>query len=380
MNKLLEIIEALKDEYLSFWEEFCNIESPTDYKEGVDKAGQLVIKKAQSLGFKVEVCEQRVSGNAVCITMNENAQGEAVCFSGHIDTVHPVGSFGYPAVRVDDDYIYGPGVLDCKGGIVAALLAMNALKLSGFKDKKIKLILQSDEETSSKGSNKATVKFMAEKAKNAKAFINCEGARAGGMVLIRKGVLRYRFTVTGKATHASNASAGANAIAEAAYKIIELEQFKDNNGITSNCGIINGGTTENVVPDKCTFNYDFRFMNDEQNAFIKRRVKEIAEKTTVEGTSCSYELLSERAAMEENRKNTELYEKIEEIFEKYGMERMGRTLSGGGSDAADMTSYGIPTVDGLGVMGDGIHSVCEKALISSLTLSAKRLALMAVNL
>lgn len=380
MNGIFKIIDRLNNEYLSFWEDFCNIESPTDYKEGVDKAGEYVIEKAKALGFDIEVCKQSVSGNAVCITMNKNCNLPFVCLSGHMDTVHPVGSFGTPAVKTDQEYIYGPGTTDCKGGIVAALMAMHALSLSGYGNKTVKLILQSDEETSSKGSNKETVKFMAEKAKGCVAFINCEGARDGGMVIERKGILRYKFTVKGKAAHASAATSGVSAIAEAARKITELEGFKDDNGITANCGTVSGGTADNVVPEECVFTVDFRFRNSQQCGFIKEKVKEIAGKAFIVGTSCAAELLSERPAMEINEVNTALYHKINTVLENNGMEKMGTCFSGGGSDASDMTAYGIPTVDGFGVRGAFIHSLEEKAEIKSLAYSAKRLAAVIVQI
>lgn len=380
MEQLFKTIDTLNDEYVSFWEELCNIESPTDYKEGVDRAGQYVIDRARELGFDIEILEQEISGNAVCITMNKSAQGKPVCFSGHLDTVHPVGSFGTPAVKKDKKYIYGPGVTDCKGGIVSSLLAMHALSLNGFKDRPIKLILQSDEETSSKGSNKQTVKFMAEKAKDCVAFLNCEGERDGGIVVKRKGIIRYEFNVTGKACHSSAAHKGVNAIAEAAYKIAELEKFKDAEGITSNCGVIRGGTKANTVAENCSFVFDFRFQNEEQYNIIKNKVKEVAEKSYIDGSSCKVVLSSERVAMDENERNLALYEKIEEILENSGFGRMGKTLSAGGSDAADMTNYGIPSVDSLGVYGSDIHSLNERAEIASLSLSAKRLAAIAVEI
>ena len=128
MKKIDEIISSLEKEYVKFWEDVCNIESPTEYKEGVDKVGSLFIEKAEKLGFSTEKCVQKVSGDAICITMNEEIKEKPVCFSAHIDTVHPVGSFGYPAVKIKDGIIFGPGVTDCKGGAVAGLFAMNVLK------------------------------------------------------------------------------------------------------------------------------------------------------------------------------------------------------------------------------------------------------------
>ncbi len=380
VTKIYESIPSLEKQYVEFWEEVCNIESPTDNKEAIDKVGALFIKKAEDLGFKIEKCKQKVSGDAICITMNEEIAEKPICFSAHIDTVHPVGAFGYPPVKIKDGIIYGPGVTDCKGGAVAGLFAMHVLKNNGFNTRPVKLIIQTDEETSSKGSNKETIKFMAEKAKDSVGFINLEGLRNGGMVLKRKGILRFEIKVKGVSVHASSCVDGASAIRQAAHIIVELEKFKDALGITSNCGIIKGGTAANTVPSDCTMEFDFRFSNKLEYQTIKQKVKEVCENNAVKGTKTQYVLKSERVCMEETEKNLALYEKIEEIFEQNGLKRLGKTFSGGGSDAADMTAFDIPTVDGLGVYGSKIHSVDEYAQIPSLCQTVKRLCAIAVKI
>ena len=98
--------------------ELCNIESPTKDKAGVDKVGEYFIRLAKSNGWEVEVSPQEVAGNVVAVTMKPKASLAPITYSGHMDTVHPHGMFGYPAVRMDAEKIYGPGVIDCKGGIV----------------------------------------------------------------------------------------------------------------------------------------------------------------------------------------------------------------------------------------------------------------------
>ncbi|MBR2404524.1 MAG: M20/M25/M40 family metallo-hydrolase, partial [Clostridia bacterium] len=244
-ENLFKRIDDMFPEYIKILEEFCLIESPTEYKEGVDAASNYIIKKAESFGWKVERQKQEIAGDCICITMNPDAAQAPVCLSGHVDTVHPLGLFGTPAVRIDGDKMYGPGAADCKGGIVAALLAMAALDEEGFRTRPIKLILQSDEETSSQESNHTTVQYMCECARDAVAFLNCEPTLAGTVVLKRKGIAKYVFNVTGKGEHAAWCFNGISAITEAAHKIIELEKYKDQNGITANCGVISGGTKVN---------------------------------------------------------------------------------------------------------------------------------------
>ena len=150
-------IEVLEQEYIKVLEEFCLIESPTDYKAGVDAASNYIVKIAESFGWKIERQKQEVAGDCFCITMNPDATDAPVCLSGHVDTVHPVGLFKDPVVKYDGDKIYGPGVTDCKGGVVASFMAMEALEQVGFNKRPVKLIIQSDEETGSKNSGKIKI-------------------------------------------------------------------------------------------------------------------------------------------------------------------------------------------------------------------------------
>ena len=375
---LFDKIDFLYEDYVRIWADVCNIESPTIDKAAVDKVGKYFINLAKNLDWDVEVFEQPVSGNVVCITMNTNSKEQPISISGHLDTVHSIGSFGYPAVKIKNGKIYGPGVMDCKGGVVAGVLAMHALKESGFTDRPVLLLLQTDEECGSRLSNKATINYICEKAKNSVAFLNLEGHEDyfnGKACLERKGILSYKFIVKGKETHSSYcADEGANAIVEAAYKIIELEKIKDSNGITCNCGVINGGTVANTVAGECEFRLDVRFANEEQEEWIKNYVQKIAETVYVKGCTCSVEQVSFRVAMELCDRNVELLNKINLIFKENGLSTLSIGKRRGGSDAADVTAYGIPCIDSLGVKGERAHSVEEQSDLKSLKESAKRIA------
>ena len=374
-ESLFQRINDMEQEYVKILEEFCLIESPTDYKEGVDAASNYIVKIAESFGWKIERQKQEVAGDCFCITMNPDATKPPVCLSGHVDTVHPVGLFGTPAVKIDGDIIYGPGVSDCKGGIVACLMAMAALSKENFNERPIKLILQSDEETSSQESNKTTIDYMCECARDAVAFLNCEPCVEGTVVLKRKGIARYIFNITGKAAHASVChNDGVSAIAEAAHKILELEKYKDGDGITANCGVISGGTTVNAVPGICTFGVDFRFSDNKERDMVHDIAKKVADTSYIEGTTCELVLKSLRDAMELTDKNLKLLEESNKIFEMVNLPVLEIRVSGGGSDASYTTQCGIPTLDSIGVASKKIHSKDEYTLISSLIESAKRLA------
>jgi len=379
-EELFAKIDELKDEYIKVWEDVCNIESPTQYKPGVDAVGDFFAEMAKKRGWQVEYCCQEVAGNALCITMNPEAGAPAVVLSGHMDTVHPVGSFGAPAVRLDEEKIYGPGVLDCKSGGVSSFLAMDALDRAGFRDRPVKLILQSDEENGSATSNKRTVEFMARMAKDCCAFLNAEPHPKGKLVLYRKGICKFRFDITGKACHAGICYNGVSAIAEAAKIILELEKYKDKDGITMSCGLISGGTATNTVPETCSFRVDTRFATQAQRDEILAIVHQFEEKTFHPDTKCQVTMESYRCSMELNPAKTELLDRLNCIFADAGLPQQCLTGSNGGSDAADMSGYGINAIDGFGTDGANFHKLSEQSEIATLAEAAQRLALAAVYL
>ncbi|MBQ8510022.1 MAG: M20/M25/M40 family metallo-hydrolase [Clostridia bacterium] len=374
---LFEAIDRLSERFIRFWIDICNIESPTVCKSGVDAVGRYFADYARSMGWTVETFPQPVSGDVVCITMNPDAPAKPLTLSAHIDTVHPVGSFGTPPVRCDERHIYGPGVMDCKGGGAAAMLAMTALHECGFDARPVRLLLQSDEEANSIGSNKTTIDYICKKSADSIGFLNCESIRGSTAVLWRRGIARYRLDIAGKAIHASRCNEGASAITEAAFKIIELEKMKDVNGLTCNCGLIDGGDAENTVPDRCTLHAEVRFDNNAQMEEADRIVGEIAAICHVPGTSCTLTKTIWRCAMEKCRRNFDFLDTINRIYADCGLPALTARQSLGGSDAADVTAYGIPCIDSVGVAGDYIHTRDEYAVLSSLAEAAKRLAAVA---
>ena len=377
MQRVFEKIDELSDFYINVWKDVCSLESPTDYKEGVDAVGDYLIRIAKERGFHIKCFEHQRAGNAFCITINEGSDKAPVVFSGHIDTVFPIGTFKSPVVRTDDKNIYGPGVMDCKGGVVASLMALDALSQCSFKDRPVKLIIQSDEETSSLQSDKKTIEFMINESKNAAAFLNTEGTQGNTAVIQRKGILRYRFNVSGKAVHAAKCPSGANAVCEAAHKIIKLEKMKDMDGLTCNCGVIEGGTVANSVAEKCSFTADIRFANNEQYDEAVRFCEQTAKETTVQGCSCQLLKVSERPAMPMCKKNSDLLDKMNNIYKECGLPTLEKIFGEGGSDAAYTTQADIPTIDSIGVDGGDIHSIREYARLDSLSECAKRLSAVA---
>lgn len=373
-NKVFEKIDELFDRYVDIWEEVVNIESPTMDKQRVDAVGQYFIDIAEKKGWKVEVFES-VTGNVVCLTMNPDAKKQPVSLSAHMDTVHPVGHFGNPPTKRDSEKIYGPGVLDCKGGLIAALLAMDALEQCGFSDRPVMFLLQGDEEAGSRPINKPNINYICEKAQGSIAFFNLEGYQNGTAVVERKGIATYTVKITGVEAHSSVcATKGASAIAEAAHKILELEKIKDAKGVTCTCGVISGGTTHNTVPGYCEFRANFRYLNAQQYAWVEETMKKIEESVYIEGCKTEVEQYGYRPAMERVERNLKLLDDMNAIFEENGLPKLEPRAALGGADSAQVTSAGIPCLDSIGVEGGFGHNPNEYAIIESLRDSAKRLA------
>ena len=381
MQRLFAKIDELYPKYLQVWKDICEIESQTADKAGVDAVGDYFERFANARGWRVERAAFEQAGDVLCITMNPDAKVHPIAFSGHMDTVHEKGSFGYPAVTEDDDMLYGPGVVDCKGGLAVGLLAMDALESVGFTSRPIQLILQSEEEVASAQTEGATMAQICEWAKDAVGFLNLEMYKPHSAVIVRKGGVNFTFAITGQRAHGANcAIAGASAIAEAAHKIVELEKLKDNDGITCNCGVVVGGTAANTVPDYCEFKANIRFATQEQFDWVCEHVQKIADTVYVKGTTCTVTRALGHPSMEYSERNQAFLDTMNGIFEKHGMPRLELGRRNGASDAACISLAGIPCVDSVGVEGGNLHSLEEFAIKESLKSAAKRVALVAAEI
>lgn len=368
---LFKECEKLNEKYLSFLIDVCNISSKSDNKAGVDAVCAFCADFASAQGYKVKIEKINGSGNVMSATLNPDAAGAPVCVSAHMDTVHPEGLF---AVRREGDKLIGPGVYDCKGGIAVGFLLMEALKNCGYTETPVKIILQSDEEVQSLSSNLRTVEFMCGEAKGARAFFNLEGRIEGKITTSRKGILRYRYDITGIPVHAGTYFGGASAIKEAARKVLEIEEKSRVGGITYNCGIIQGGTVMNTVPANCSVCMDIRIRTSEDIKEAEENLFAVGNTVFVEGTHTVTTKVSSRPPMERTPANAKLFSDILACSRKYGLGEFEENSVTGGSDAAYTTMAGIPTVDDMGPLGGDYHTTDEWIYIPSLSDSAKIIA------
>ncbi len=286
-------------------------------------------------------------------------EGQILCL-GHSDTVWPAGTLKKMPFRDDGRCLHGPGILDMKAGIAMLMFAVRGICDLGLRIKRrVVLQLNSDEETGSESSRPLTE----EEARRSNAVLVIEPASGldGKLKTARKGIGHYIVTVCGKAAHSGlDFAAGASAILELARQIELIAGFSDPaSGVTVNPGVISGGTRVNVVAAEARVECDMRAVTLEQATEVDRRFRELKPFDT--RCSIAVEGGLNRPPME-RRVAERLFAIARQAAGELGFV-LEESLSGGGSDGNFTAALGIPTLDGLGPVGDGAHAAHEHVVI-----------------
>lgn len=344
-------------------------ESPSDDKSACDRMAEMIGKEFEVIGGRSNLYLDKRAGNHVQIDFPGPRGVKPVLIVGHYDTVYNLGTLQTMPYRETSDRISGPGVLDMKGGIVQIHAALAALMKYGL-PRPVTVFLVSDEETGSASSRPITERL----AKHAAAAFVCEPAAGeqGALKTARKGVGDYLLKVQGVASHAGlDFDKGQSAVLELARQIEAVSGFTDlKRGITINPGVVRGGTRSNVVAAEAEAEIDVRVTSrkDVQHLarlFASLRPKNRRCKLTVTGGV-------NRPPMEPNKATDELFAQAKAVAKELGFPLQAKAV-GGGSDG-NFTSALVPTLDGLGAVGDGAHAQHEFIFTSQLP---KRAALLA---
>jgi len=325
----------------------------------------LVAAEAAEAGIASERIPGRDGlGDSILLRAGPRGDRPGVLALSHLDTVHPIGTIERdPPLRVEGDRLYGPGVYDMKGGAYLALQAFKQVARDGTPQLPLAFLFTPDEEIGS-----PTTRAMIEDLGRRSAYVLVtEPARDGGKVVTsRKGVGRFDVHVEGRPAHSgSRHPDGRNAIREAARQIIWIEEMTDYaRGVTTTIGLISGGTAVNVIPQHCRFSVDLRVETAADGEAFEAKI--LGLKPHGPDMRIGVAGGMNRPPYERTDANGRLFELARGVAAELGFVLAEVPRTGGGSDGNFTAALGIATLDGLGIDGDGAHTLAEYALISSI--------------
>jgi glutamate carboxypeptidase len=374
MRSLTAYMDAHLDEMVARLRALVEHESPSTDKVYLDRLAEHLAQRWESLGAVVSVLDNPVRGNHLCISLSSafSVSGAApILLLGHFDTVWPIGTLVRHPFAVEAGKATGPGVLDMKGGLVIAEFALQAItELALPLSHPVTLMLNSDEEI---GSTTSRGHIEAEAASAAAVLVLEPALPSGGLKTARKGVGGYTVTVTGRAAHAGTApEEGVSAVEELAHQILRLHQITDlASGTTVNVGRIEGGTRPNVIAAEAQARVDLRIWTREEADRVDETIRGLQPFNPATQLSVTGGI--ERFPMERSEGTLRLFAAARRVGQRLGMTLL-EGASGGGSDGNFTAAMGIPTLDGLGAVGDGSHAEHEFVQVASLPQRAALLA------
>jgi glutamate carboxypeptidase len=370
LESLLKRLKAQRTAMLTSLNRLVELESPSNNKTALDRLSEHLAAEFKKLGGRISFHKQDQTGDHLQVDFP--GPGKPVLILGHIDTVWDVGTLASMPFRVSSGRAFGPGTFDMKAGIVQALYAIRALQeLNGRLSRALILLLVADEEVGSHSSRRITEKL----AKQSAAVLVLEPAQGpnGALKTSRKGVGEYHLKVTGREAHSGlDFEKGASAVLELARQLAAIEKFSDvKRGITVNPGVIRGGTRTNVIAGEAGAEIDARVSRLKDIPYLDKKFRSLKPFDK----RCKLEIKGGigRPPMEKSEQVVALFTLAQQLARELGWE-LEEASVGGGSDGNFTAALGIPTLDGLGAVGDGAHARHESVVIAEMPRRAALLA------
>ena len=372
MRALLAGARKKEPTLLDLIRQLVSAESPSDQKPAVDACMALAAAHAQALGARIKLHKQKHFGDILEARFGPKSASGRVLLLGHLDTVWSIGTLQSMPCRVRDGRLWGPGTLDMKAGVAMALTAIELLLEAGELNREIVLLLNSDEEVGSPVSRPITEKI----ASQCQAVYVLEPAQELAYKTARKGTGDWRIDIKGISAHAGvDFTRGASAVRELARVVETVSGWTDlKRGLTVSVGVAGGGTKTNVIPAEAWAEVDVRIARTADGARIERKFAGLK----AMDKRCSLTVTGgiNRPPMERTRGTVRLFEQARSLAAEICLE-LEEAATGGASDGNLTSALGIPTLDGMGAVGEGAHARHESILIEHL---APRTALLAAML
>jgi glutamate carboxypeptidase len=371
IKELYSAVEGKKDWIRDTLRELVEQESPSEDRSGVNAAAALIEYWAQPLGARIKRHRQREFGDVLELRFGPSRSSrKPVLLLGHLDTVWPIGTLKRMPWREADGRYWGPGVLDMKAGVVMALAALRVLHEIKA-NRPVILLLNSDEEVGSPISRPITERL----ALQSSAVCVLEPAQGLAYKTARKGVGQYHLQVTGVGAHSGvDFERGHSAVLELAKLVQTISNFTNlARKLTVNCGVIAGGTRSNVVASSAYAEVDVRIAKASDAAYVERLFRSLK----VSDPKCKLTITGgiNRPPMERKPGTIALFKKARSLAAELGF-TLEEAATGGGSDGNFTAALGVPTLDGMGAVGEGAHAAHESVLIEHLVPRTALLAAM----
>jgi glutamate carboxypeptidase len=371
MRALLAGAREKESALIDLIQKLVRAESPSDDKAAVDACGALASDHARTLGGRVKIHRQRAFGDVLEFRFGprKRAIADRVMLLGHIDTVWPVGTLRSMPCRIGEGRLWGPGTLDMKAGVAMALTAIEMLSEAGLLDREVVLLLNSEEEVGSPVSRPITEKL----AQDCGAVYVLEPAQILAYKTARKGTGNWRIEINGVAAHAGvDFEKGASALRELARVIETVSGWTDlKRGLTISVGLAGGGSKTNVIPAEAWAEVDGRIARIADGSRVEKKFASL--KPTDKRCKLTVTGGINRPPMERTKATVALYQQARALAAELGFP-LDEAATGGASDGNFTSALGIPTLDGMGAVGEGAHAVHESIVLEHL---APRTALLA---
>lgn len=359
-QNLLQLARESEEQHLRLLKQFVEIESPSHDRAAVNRCVEAVAEQASQQGARVKRHRNPTYGDLLELRFGTRRSGPPLLLLGHLDTVWPMGTLRQMPYKVvqekDGERICGPGIYDMKAGVSMALTALSMLDQLGKLNRPVTLFLVSEEEIGSLASRPMTEKLAQESA--AVFVLEPSQGPLGAYKTARKGVGDYTLGVRGIAAHSGvDFTSGHSAIHELAYQIGQVAALTElERGITLNVGTVRGGSARNVVAAEAEAEIDVRISRAADAARVERRLKKLNPRDSV--CVLSLEGGINRPPMERSPKGVAMFRKAQTWAASMGFP-LEEALSGGGSDGNFTAALGVPTLDGMGAVGQGAHALHE---------------------
>ena len=358
-----------RDWLIEFIEALVAIESPSDDTAAVNRCGVELASRLSALGAALTRATPSTAGDHLRASFGKGDR--QVLLLGHFDTVWPIGQLQRMPLKRDGGRLHGPGVFDMKAGIALATLATRALAEHATLDRaRIVMLWTSDEEI---GSMTSRALIEAEAVKSEAVLVLEPSLPGGALKTSRKGVGQFELVVNGVSAHAGlDPGRGISAVHEMARQIIEIEKLQHlDRGITVNVGVVRGGSRPNVVAAEARASVDARAVTIADAREIESAMRSL--KPHLKGAGIQVHGGFDRPPLERGPGVVKLFELARSVAREMGSD-LAEGAAGGGSDGNFTAAVGVPTLDGLGAVGDGAHALHEHVVIDAL---APRAALIA---